>query len=311
MISGLSPKERDTRSKIRIGIEKEIKENKFLLFDLEEKMKLKKENDNIKAEKAKLKLFKLNVDNFLKNPTEKLLEFIDINIELMDELPESKQDKLDKAIDKFENKKKQVNKKIEEPNNINKIFDFDIPIKKLSFYKNIVDNLKPINNFKLEDYKKMDISQKLLDKIKNNLLKEKDEKELNNINNRVNIRGFITKYATDGGMGTHINYIDNKGNYKSNVINEKTKDQVYYYNGEKILTDSKAKQYGGYADKTSQIKAYNELIKIIKKDGKNKKWGKPYIIYFEKEIEDLKNEKEKVKKSKKDLTDDELKNLFI
>jgi len=108
MISGLSPKERDIRSKIRIGIEKEIKENKFLLFDLEEKMKLKKEDDNIKAEKAKLKLFKLNVENFLKNPSEKLLEFIDINIELMDELPESKQDKLDKAIDKFENKKKQV-----------------------------------------------------------------------------------------------------------------------------------------------------------------------------------------------------------
>ena len=107
MISGLSPKERDTRSKIRIGIEKEIKENKFLLFDLEEKMKLKKEDDNIKSEKAKLKLFKLNVDNFLKNPSQKLLEFIDINIELMDELPESKQDKLDKAIDKFENKKKE------------------------------------------------------------------------------------------------------------------------------------------------------------------------------------------------------------
>ena len=106
MISGLSPKEREIRTKIRIGIEKEIKENKFLLFELEEKMKLKKEDDNIKAEKAKLKLFKLNVENFLKNPSEKLLEFIDINIELMDELPESKQDKLDKAIDKFENKKK-------------------------------------------------------------------------------------------------------------------------------------------------------------------------------------------------------------
>ena len=106
MISGLSPKERDIRSKIRIGIEKEIKENKFLLFELEEKMKLKKEIDNIKSEKAKLKLFKLNVDNFLKNPSQKLLEFIDINIELMDELPESKQDKLDKAIDKFEKSKK-------------------------------------------------------------------------------------------------------------------------------------------------------------------------------------------------------------
>ena len=105
MISGLSPKERDTRSKIRIGIEKEIKENKFLIFELEEKMKLKKEADDIKKEKAKLKLFKLNVENFLKKPTEALLEFIDINIELMDELPESKQDKLDKAIDKFENKK--------------------------------------------------------------------------------------------------------------------------------------------------------------------------------------------------------------
>ena len=197
------------------------------------------------------------------------------------------------------------------PNNINKIFDFNMPIKKLSFYKNIVDNLKPINNFKLEDYKKMDISNNLLDKIKNNLLTEKDKKELNNINNRVNIRGFTTKYALDGGMGTLINYIDNKGNYKTHVINEKTKDQVYYYNGEKILTDSKAKEYGGYADKTSQIKAYNELIKIIKKDGKNKKWEKPYIIFFEKEIENLKNEKEKVKKSKKDLTKDEIKNLFI
>ena len=106
MISGLSPKEREIRTKIRIGIEKEIKENKFLLFELEEKMKFKKEVDDIKKEKAKLKLFKLNVDKFLKKPTEALLEFIDINIELIDELPESKQDKLDKAIDKFEKKKK-------------------------------------------------------------------------------------------------------------------------------------------------------------------------------------------------------------
>jgi hypothetical protein len=87
----------DTRQKLT----SKIANLKFSIFEEEGKQKDRDEKERIKKEKQELADFKKAVNDFIKKPTEKLLEEIDNKFELTDDIPESLLKKLEKAIDKF------------------------------------------------------------------------------------------------------------------------------------------------------------------------------------------------------------------
>ncbi len=101
-------------------INSEIMDLKDKIFELEEEEKL-------------LIKFKINVEKFIKKPTDELFDEILLETDLIDELPTKDKDRLNKALEKFEEgepepkkpepkkpetKKKQVNKNTDEPKKI-------------------------------------------------------------------------------------------------------------------------------------------------------------------------------------------------
>ena len=86
---------------MRTKLSSKIANIKFDIFEEEGKQKDRDEKDRIKREKKELSDFKKAVNEFIKKPTEELLEEIDNKFELTDEIPESLLKKLERAIDKF------------------------------------------------------------------------------------------------------------------------------------------------------------------------------------------------------------------
>jgi len=144
------------------NLQSQIMEIKLQIFELKDKLKGETEKKAIQDEKKAKKEFKKNVQDFIGNPNDELLEKIDINFELMDDLPESLQDNFDNVLEEYENKdKKKVNKKpapkkelstIEEKEifekenlNLGTFQKYDNKIYK----KSIFSFKKPVNNDKL------------------------------------------------------------------------------------------------------------------------------------------------------------------
>jgi hypothetical protein len=86
---------------MRKKLSSKIANIKFDIFEEEGKQKDRDEKDRIKKEKKELSDFKKAVNEFIKKPTEELLEEIDNKFELTDEIPESLLKKLERAIDKY------------------------------------------------------------------------------------------------------------------------------------------------------------------------------------------------------------------
>lgn len=86
---------------MRQKLSSKIANIKFNIFEEEGKQKDRDEKDRIKKEKKELSDFKKAVNEFIKKPTEELLEEIDNKFELTDEIPESLLKKLERAIDKY------------------------------------------------------------------------------------------------------------------------------------------------------------------------------------------------------------------
>ena len=96
------------------------------LIDNEKKLKLeiRDKEDQGEVDDDKLDEFKKLVNKFIKKPSKKLYEDINVDYDMAEDLPEKLFDKLEQAMDKYEEglkkpapKKKQVNKKTEEPKN--------------------------------------------------------------------------------------------------------------------------------------------------------------------------------------------------
>ena len=97
------------------------------LIDTEKKLKLeiRDKEDSGEVDDDKLDEFKKLVNKFIKKPSKKLYEDVNLDYDQADDLPEKLFDKLEQAMNKYEEglkkpapKKKQVNKKIEEPKKI-------------------------------------------------------------------------------------------------------------------------------------------------------------------------------------------------
>ena len=86
---------------MRQKLSSKIANIKFDIFEEQGKQKDRDEKDRIKKEKKELADFKKAVNDFIKKPTEELLEEIDNKFELTDDIPDSLLKKLEKAIDKF------------------------------------------------------------------------------------------------------------------------------------------------------------------------------------------------------------------
>lgn len=119
--------ERNKRQQFRDKLRNEINSLEFKISIIKDKQEIqkkekqkkdkqKKEKEEQKKEQEEIKKTKKLVEDFIKNPTEELLQDID-NSENFDELPEKLQERAEKAIEKFlkKDKKKKVNKKTEEP----------------------------------------------------------------------------------------------------------------------------------------------------------------------------------------------------
>jgi len=131
---------------------KEIRDLDDKIFVLEEKQKEEEE------EEKKLLQFKINVEKFIKKPTQALNDEIIEFLDLVDELSEKDQDRLNKALDKFEAGEEEEEPKKEEPKKKErkkiKLVTFQEPKKKKS--KNVEDKIKK----KQDEIKKLEKKRK-------------------------------------------------------------------------------------------------------------------------------------------------------
>tara|TARA_R110002153_G_scaffold185499_1_gene338598 strand:+ start:11996 stop:14455 length:2460 start_codon:yes stop_codon:yes gene_type:complete len=203
------------------------------------------------------------------------------------------------AIIKVEGKKlvikpkKEAIKKINDFNvkEIKKVFDLDINPKKLSFYIETKNKLKPL-------------TEKILSKgffdLEGNYTQshEIDKNKLKNIlnkmnNNRIKVEDFYGKRE----KGTEMKYIGNDGMvYTINLI-KYSDDVVYIYNGKNILP-STFKTHG-YADKKSQLEYLMKLEKSIIKHGENQPWKNKYLEFVKKYIQAVQENKTQKEPPKK------------
>ena len=133
--------EREKRQKYRDKLTTEIKELEFKIFFIKEKEKDKEKDkikkNKIKKEKDEKKEFRSIVEEFIKKPSDELLEKIEKNYELLGDLPQKLEEKAENAIEKYLTK----DKKTEEPKK-EKLKDCPAENHELKFTKDYKDFLK-------------------------------------------------------------------------------------------------------------------------------------------------------------------------
>lgn len=140
-----------------IDIDKEESKQIKKIEKVKEPVKVEKVKEpEVSDDEKKLLEFKIIVEKFIKNPTEKLNDEILDKLELVDDLPKKDQDRLNKALDKFEEGEEEPEEPKKKERKKIKLVTFQEPEPKKTTNKviQLIDNYNKLNK-KYQEYAKL------------------------------------------------------------------------------------------------------------------------------------------------------------